>query len=104
MTERVITRSQYCQFPGCRVPAHRCDLDHNQPFDPVHDTGPTSDANLGPKCRPHHRLKGLPGWSVCQYQDGSIEWITPTGHRYHVEPPPLTEPRLPVTNDEPPPF
>jgi hypothetical protein len=104
MAERVITRSQYCQFPGCRVPAHRCDLDHNEPFDPVNDTGHTSDANLGPKCRPHHRLKGMRGWSVFQYEDGSIEWITPTGHRYHVEPPPLTEPRMPVTNDEPPPF
>lgn len=105
MAERVITRSQHCQFPGCRVPAHRCDLDHNQPFDPQNGTGPTSDANLGPKCRPHYRLKGLRGWQVRQYADGSIEWITPTRHRYLVEPPPLTEPRLPTTtDDEPAPF
>jgi hypothetical protein len=104
MAERVITRSGYCQFPGCRVPAHRCDLDHNEPFDPVNDTGHTSDANLGPKCRPHHRLKGLRGWTVQQHENGSIVWITPSGHRYHVEPPPLTEPRVPVTDDEPPPF
>lgn len=100
MAERVITRSQTCQFPGCRVPAHRCDLDHNEPFDPVSDVGRTSDANLGPKCRPHHRLKGSRGWRVQQYPDGSIEWITPTGHRYLVEPPPLTEPRVPVTIDD----
>ena len=105
MAERVVTRSQFCQYPGCRVPAHRCDLDHNEPFDPENHTGHTSDANLGPKCRPHHRLKGLRGWNVRQYEDGSIEWITPSRHRYLVEPPPLTEPRVPVaTDDGPPPF
>ena len=58
---------------------------------------------LGPECRPHHRLKGLRGWNVHQYDDGSIEWVTPTGHRYRVEPPPLTEPRAPTTTDDGPP-
>jgi hypothetical protein len=104
MAERIITRHQHCQYPGCRVPAHRCDLDHNEPFDPVTGTGSTSDANLGPKCRPHHRLKGLRGWNVHQYPDGSIVWITPTGHTYLVEPPPLTETRVPATDDGPAPF
>ncbi|WP_344016924.1 HNH endonuclease signature motif containing protein [Pseudonocardia xinjiangensis] len=106
LTEHVIARHQYCQGPGCRVPANRCDLDHNIPFDPVAGDGPTSAANLGPKCRPHHRLKGMPGWSVSQYPDGTILWTTPSGHTYRVDPPPLTEPRTPtpVTGDEPPPF
>ncbi|NMH76036.1 HNH endonuclease signature motif containing protein [Pseudonocardia xinjiangensis] len=109
LTEHVIARHQYCQGPGCRVPANRCDLDHNVPFDPVAGEGPTSAANLGPKCRPHHRLKGMPGWSVSQYPDGSILWTTPSGHTYRVEPPPLTEPRTPkeatsTGADEPPPF
>ncbi|WP_344015525.1 HNH endonuclease signature motif containing protein [Pseudonocardia xinjiangensis] len=106
LTEHVIARHQYCQGPGCRVPANRCDLDHNIPFDPLAGDGPTSAANLGPKCRPHHRLKGMPGWSVSQYPDGSIIWTTPSGHTYRVDPPPLTEPRTPtpVTADEPPPF
>ncbi|WP_433556668.1 DUF222 domain-containing protein [Pseudonocardia xinjiangensis] len=106
LTEHLIARHQYCQGPGCRVPANRCDLDHNIPFDPVAGEGPTSAANLGPKCRPHHRLKGMPGWSVSQYPDGSITWTTPSGHTYRVDPPPLTEPRTPtpVTADEPPPF
>lgn len=62
MVERVVSRHQYCQYPGCRTPAHRCDLDHNEPFNPEDDTGPTSDANLDPKCRSHHRLKGMRGW------------------------------------------
>jgi len=104
MAERVVCRHQCCQYPGCRVPAHLCDLDHNEPFDPTNDTGPTSDANLGPKCRPHHRLKGMRGWNVTQYQDGTIRWITPSGHSYLVEPPPLTEPRVLTADDGPPPF
>ncbi|GAA3090073.1 hypothetical protein GCM10010464_62430 [Pseudonocardia yunnanensis] len=105
LAEHLIARHQYCQHPGCRVPAHLCDLDHNQPFDPANGEGPTSAANLGPKCRPHHRLKGYPGWSVTQYVDGSIIWTTPSGHTYRVDPPPLTEPRTTTaTDDEPPPF
>jgi Domain of unknown function (DUF222) len=107
MTEHVVARHQYCQFPGCRVPAHRCDLDHNVPHDPRNGTGPTSTANLGPKCRPHHRLKGMRGWSVIQYEDGSILWITPSGHTYLVEPPPAAEIRAPLrpeTDGEPAPF
>ena len=54
----VITRDQTCQFPGCRVPAHRCDIDHGVPYDPANATGPTSETNLGPALMPgttHHR-------------------------------------------------
>ncbi|GAA1205639.1 HNH endonuclease signature motif containing protein [Pseudonocardia alaniniphila] len=105
LTEHLIARHQHCQHPGCRVPAHLCDLDHNQPYNPTNDQGPTSAANLGPKCRPHHRLKGYPGWSVNQHVDGSIIWTTPSGHTYRVDPPPLTEPRpSTAADDEPPPF
>jgi hypothetical protein len=64
LTGLVITRDQTCQFPGCRVPAHRCDLDHNVPYDPTTGTGPTSETNLDPKCRRHHQIKQTPGWSV----------------------------------------
>ena len=77
-----IARHQTCRVPGCRTPAHRCDLDHNVAFDAVACRGSTSSANLGPKCRPHHRLKGYPGWSVTQYTDGTIIWATPSGHTY----------------------
>ena len=84
--EHVYARHRYCQFPGCRVPAHLCDFDHNVPFDPAAGTGPTSAANGGPKCRSHHRLKGLPGWRVAQSADGTIVWSTPSGHTYTVQP------------------
>jgi hypothetical protein len=105
----VITRDQTCQFPGCRVPAHRCDLDHSIPYNPDNDTGPTSEFNLGPRCRHHHQVKQAPGWSVTHHPDGCTTWTTPTGHVYHTQPPPLTDPEpllTPPTPDpkEPPPF
>jgi hypothetical protein len=49
LAEHVIARHQYCQHPGCRVPAHLCDLDHKQPYDPATDQGP----DLGGEPRPH---------------------------------------------------
>ncbi|HEX4099566.1 MAG TPA: HNH endonuclease signature motif containing protein [Pseudonocardiaceae bacterium] len=104
----VITRDQTCQFPGCRVPAHRCDIDHSVAYDPDTDTGPTSQTNLGPKCRRHHQIKQSPGWSVIHHPDGCTTWATPSGHLYHSQPPPLTNPE-PLTHpapdpNEPPPF
>ncbi len=105
----VITRDQTCQFPGCRVPAHRCDLDHATAHNPDTETGPTSDTNLGPKCRRHHQVKQSPGWSVTQHPDGCTTWTTPSGHKYHSQPPPLAGPEPFTTRPksdptDPPPF
>lgn len=77
-------RDQHCRFPGCRMPVHRCQIDHN------HDHargGPTSLDNLSHFCAGHHVLKH-PGigdhhrWSARQRHDGSIEWTSPLGNRY----------------------
>jgi hypothetical protein len=109
LAELVITRDQTCQFPGCRVPAHRCDIDHGIPYNPDTNTGPTSETNLGIKCRRHHQIKQTPGWSVTYHPDGCTTWTTPSGHLYHSEPPPLSDPEPLTTHptsdpDEPPPF
>ncbi|NMH96973.1 DUF222 domain-containing protein [Pseudonocardia acidicola] len=108
LAEHVIARDQTCRFPGCRVPAHRCDLDHTIPFDPAGGTGPTAATNLGPRCRRDHRRKQRPGWHVQQFTDGTVVWTTPSGHTYTVEPPPLAppEPATPPAppGDDPPPF
>lgn len=93
--------------PRYKVPAHRCDLDHRVPFEPDSDTGPTSEENIGPKCRGHHLVKQMPGWSVTRDSDGTIRWRTPTGHEYTTAPPPVTAPKItepPPDPDEPPPF
>ena len=89
LAEHVITRDQTCRGPGCRVPAHRCDLDHTEPFNPEAGTGPTSEHNLGPECRTHHQLKQRPGWNLTQAGDGTFTWRTPSGHTYTTRPPPL---------------
>ena len=85
LAAHVTTRDQTCRFPGCRVPADRCDLDHGVAFDAG---GPTSAANLSAKCRRHHRLKHQPGWEVTQARDGTLTWTTPSGHVYSTTAPP----------------
>jgi hypothetical protein len=88
---QVIARDQYCAFPSCRMPAHRCDLDHVRPFDHRHPErgGPTVPDNLQPLCRRHHRLKTHhPGWKVSRdAHTGTTRWTAPTGHTYTNTPP-----------------
>ncbi|MGH3972825.1 MAG: HNH endonuclease, partial [Pseudonocardiaceae bacterium] len=59
-------------------------------------------------CRQHHQIKQTPGWSVTHHPDGHTTWTTPSGHTYHSQPPPLTNPEpltRPISDpDEPPPF
>jgi Domain of unknown function (DUF222) len=89
LAAHVVARDQTCVFPGCRVRADRCDLDHRVPFDADAGTGVTSDLNLSALCRAHHRLKQQPGWRLTGYRDGTLAWRTPTGHRYLRRPPPV---------------
>jgi hypothetical protein len=100
LAEHVIARDQTCDFPSCRVPAHRCDLDHRVPHDPDTDKGATSADNLGARCRGHHQLKASPGWHLTRQPGGAVVWHSPTGHRYRRLPPPSAEPT--ATIDAPP--
>ncbi|MFP5021527.1 HNH endonuclease [Pseudonocardia phyllosphaerae] len=88
VADLVRARHPRCEFPACRVPAHRCDLDHVVPHGPVHH-GETCEENLCPFCRSHHRLKHSPGWSVELRDDDSVVWTTPSGHTYTAEPGPV---------------
>jgi hypothetical protein len=66
-----------CSFPGCRVSARDCDLDHYLPW---HQGGPTSLTNNGPKCRHDHILKDH-GWTHV-HREGKDIWTSPLGHTY----------------------
>ena len=77
-TAFVRARDKTCQAPGCRVPAHRCQIDHRLAW--IHG-GPTIVDNLYCLCRRHHRAKDEAGYTY-RPVPGGIEWTTPHGHRY----------------------
>ena len=77
------SRHRTCVFPGCRMPARSCDIDHTTA---VVDGGKTCECNLAPLCRRDHRIKHSPGWSYVVNADTSVTWTTPNGHTYTVAP------------------
>ncbi|MCK0177462.1 HNH endonuclease signature motif containing protein [Mycolicibacterium sp. F2034L] len=79
----VRARDLFCRFPGCHVPAARCDIDHVVPW----PYGPTHPSNLHCKCRTHHLAKTFwDGWGDEQSPDGTITWTTPAGAHYTTTP------------------
>ncbi len=66
-------------FPGCRVPAADCDLDHRVA---VADGGPTTTCNLAPLCRHHHRAKHQAPWRYQQTSRTQHTFTSPLGHTY----------------------
>ena len=86
IADTVNARDPVCTFPGCVVPAGRCDLDHVVP----HPRGPTAVHNLSPRSRRCHRLKTAALWR-CRTRtsaSGAViahEWTSPLGHRQVVE-------------------
>jgi hypothetical protein len=76
-------RHATCTYPGCRLPATRCDADHTVAY---HRGGRTCLCNLAPLCRRHHAAKQASGWFLEQATPGVMTWTTPTGRRYAVGP------------------
>jgi hypothetical protein len=83
VADYVTVRDRTCQFPGCRAPASRCDLDHRQPFEVDGDTCPH---NLDLLCRAHHRLKTFTRWRAEPAASGLLTWTSPLGRSYATEP------------------
>ena len=75
----VEARHNTCIFPGCRMPAVDCDLDHRRPWA---DRGPTRVDNLAPLCRHHHRIRHHPGWTHQPLPNGDHLWTSRLGHTY----------------------
>ena len=68
-----------CVFPGCRVPAVNCDLDHR--IDHARG-GPTTVENHAPLCRHHHMAKHRGGWRNAKTGRVAVDWVSPFGHTY----------------------
>jgi hypothetical protein len=81
-------RDRVCSHPGCRAPATRAELDHTYSYA---EGGTTEEGNLAAACAHDHDLREN-GWRVVQITPGHVEWISRTGHRYPVAPPPIIEP------------
>ena len=64
--DAVRSTSTRCTFPGCRIPAGRCDLDHTKPWA---RGGRTDPDNGAPLCDRHNQLKN----------HGYTTWRDPTG-------------------------
>ncbi len=96
-------RADRCMGPGCGMPASRCEVDHRVAWE---HGGQTRLDNLNPFCKNHHIIKHHGGWTVRDVEGsyGAVEWISPAGRRYVVQP----ERRVPVFREEhdgdPPPF
>lgn len=66
-----------CTYPGCVMPARRCQTDHARPW---HPTGPaelpgrTDIDQLAPLCEHHNGTKEAGGWRASQSADGSRRW------------------------------
>jgi hypothetical protein len=72
-------RDQHCRFPGCPLPAVRCEVDHT--ID--HALGGETDVcNLCHLCQRHHSMKQFTCWRVRQLSGGVLEWTSPTGMIY----------------------
>lgn len=71
-------RDGTCRFPGCDVPAHKCQLDHVQRYnhDNPSDGGPSSTSNLHCLCAKHHNVKTTGAWDVTLNQDGVEVWTS----------------------------
>lgn len=67
-----------CVGPGCRMPAHNSDIDHNHPWS---KGGKTNRENLAPLCR-HENLMKEAGWNLKRNPTGSYTWTSPHGHKY----------------------
>jgi hypothetical protein len=75
----VEARNPTCIFPGCRMPASDCDLDHRIPWA---QGGATTTSQLVPLCRHDHRIRHRSGWTHQPLPNGDHQWTSRLGHTY----------------------
>lgn len=76
MRRFLAARDVHCRFPGCRLPARGCQIDHTQEWQ---HGGKTCTTNLEHLCVFHHVMRHAAPWSVDQLEGGVLDWKTPSG-------------------------
>ncbi|QCQ92130.1 HNH endonuclease signature motif containing protein [Rhodococcus sp. SGAir0479] len=104
-TAMVRTRDGHCRFPGCSVPAARCQLDHVVPFSHLDPKagGWTVVPNLQCLCQFHHNLKTSGRFAATMLAGGVVVWTSPyrtttltlPGGAIARDPAPALTPRVP---------
>lgn len=79
MRAAVMARDKHCRFPGCSVPADRCQLDHVVPWD---KGGLTAMWNLVCLCQHHHNMKSDGRFSSELNGCGEVRWVGPMKQPY----------------------
>jgi len=78
-------RDRRCRWPGCVIPAVRCEVDHTLDWA---RGGATDVQNLSFLCQRHHSQKQFTRWDVTQLPGGVVKWTSPTGRVYIDSPDP----------------
>lgn len=78
-------RDRRCRWPGCVIPAVRCEVDHTLDWA---RGGATDVQNLSFLCQRHHSQKQFTRWEVTQLPGGVLKWASPTGRVYIDSPDP----------------
>ncbi len=86
LRRRLRVRDEHCRFPGCRQPAHRCDIDHSVA---AVDGGKTHLDNLALLCKSHHTMKHAARWQITHRPHGVLVWTSPEGNTYVDTPTPV---------------
>lgn len=76
---QVELRDLTCVFPGCRMPATDCDLDHIETWA---ETGQTSIKASAPGCRHDHVGRHQFNWTYRPIRGGDYLWTSRLGHTY----------------------
>ena len=76
---QIETRDRTCVFPGCRMPATGCDVDHTIPYS---EGGATSVTNSGSLCRWDHGVRHKHGWVYRRLENGDYQWTSKLGREY----------------------
>ncbi|WP_193313011.1 DUF222 domain-containing protein [Georgenia subflava] len=89
LTRTVLARDVTCVFMGCRIPAWRCEIDHQKSYDKAlaDSVVQTDQDKVDTKCHSHHDVKTAKLWDTTRDPTTGITWWrAPTGHRYARKP------------------